>query len=92
MKRLLNILVYLDAKGIMHRDLKLDNLILISKEKDDDYNFKIVDFGLAAYVEEEKHIYKKCGTPGYVAPEIFSSLDGKYNSKCDVFSAGCIMH
>ena len=84
--------MYLDSKGIMHRDLKPDNLILISKDDGCDYDFKIVDFGLAAYVNEKKHIFKKCGTPGYIAPEVFTTKKGRYNNKCDVFSAGCILH
>jgi serine/threonine protein kinase len=32
----------------------------------------------------------KCGTPGFIAPEIF--LDQKYNEKCDIFSAGVIFY
>jgi calcium-dependent protein kinase len=77
---------------IMHRDLKPDNLILISKDDLELFDFKVVDFGLATFVNTKKHIYKKCGTPGFVAPEVFTTSDGKYTNKCDVFSAGCILH
>lgn len=31
---------------------------------------KIIDFGLAAYVNEENHVFPKCGTPGYISPEV----------------------
>ena len=40
---------YIHEKGIVHRDLKPENLILANK--DDDYNVKIADFGLATFVK-----------------------------------------
>ena len=53
----------------MHRDIKLDNIML---RKDDLTDGKlrpvIVDFGLAEYVEERPYFYLKCGTPGFTAP------------------------
>ena len=69
----------------MHRDLKLGNIMMDSK-----YNIKIIDFGLATIINDNKQYgYKQCGTPGYIAPEIYAS--SKYNEKCDIFSIGIIM-
>lgn len=51
----------------MHRDIKPENLILV--DNSNDFNIKLADFGLAALTSDEL-IYKRCGTPGYVAPEI----------------------
>ena len=62
----------------MHRDIKPENLIVESEDADI-INFKMVDFGLAAPIIETNRLFKKCGTPGFVAPEIFSTNDGKYN-------------
>jgi serine/threonine protein kinase len=53
----------------------------------------IVDFGLAADVTSEDYIFYRCGTPGYVAPEVISLNKGeKISPICDVFSAGAIFH
>ena len=59
---MLNGLEYLRIKGIVHRDIKLEN-ILYSQT---DGNFKIADFGLAIKVDQLET--KIVGTPGYMAP------------------------
>ena len=95
MKGILNALNHLEKKGIMHRDLKPENIILKDKGDLEDVEVKIVDFGLAAYCEEEEYLFKKCGTPGYVAPEIIRSSrkdNVKFTPKVDVFSAGVIFY
>ena len=71
----------------MHRDIKAENLILASN--DNDWDIKIADFGLASFVGE-KFIFKRCGTPGYVAPEILMDLE--YDTKVDIFSAGVVLY
>lgn len=76
--------------GIMHRDIKPENIMLRNENSLDPV---IVDFGLAAYVESEDYIFYRCGTPGYVAPEITTLAKGqKASPVCDVFSAGVIFH
>jgi serine/threonine protein kinase len=73
----------------VHRDLKPENLILASKNNDHD--LQIADFGLAAFLEnDETLLYDRCGSPGYVAPELLS--DQGYNCAADAFSAGVIMY
>ena len=54
---------------------------------------KIVDFGLATETKAQKYMFPKCGTPGYVAPEILNLIDRnyKYDPVCDIFSCGCIL-
>ena len=53
----------------------------------------IVDFGLAADVTTEDYIFYRCGTPGYVAPEVITLNKGeKIAPACDIFSAGAIFH
>ena len=53
----------------------------------------IADFGLAAHVDSSDYIFYRCGTPGYVAPEITTLVKGqKIEPVCDIFSAGAIFH
>ncbi|CAK83348.1 unnamed protein product (macronuclear) [Paramecium tetraurelia] len=91
MWKLLTNLKILHSHRIIHRDLKPDNLMFARKN---DYSSLIlVDFGLATSELQEKYLFRKCGTPGYVAPEVLSSRNGqKYNCRVDIFSAGCILY
>jgi calcium-dependent protein kinase len=53
----------------------------------------IVDYGLATNVDVKKYLFYRCGTPGYVAPEIIAlSENGHVNPECDIFSIGAIFH
>ena len=53
----------------------------------------LVDFGLATHADLEKYLFFRCGTPGYVAPEIVSLTQNEHiEPECDVFSAGVILH
>ena len=54
-----------------------------------DYEFKLGDFGLASPYNGE-NLTLKCGSPGYVAPEILKNQ--KYGPKVDVFSTGIITY
>ena len=71
--------------GIVHRDLKLDNIMM------DEGEIRIIDFGLSKIIkpEEKEKLTTFCGTPHYISPEIFS---GSYDEKCDVWSLGVIAY
>jgi serine/threonine protein kinase len=75
----------------MHRDLKPDNIIFKNKKQ---LIATIVDFGLATDTRLPEYLYTRCGTPGFVAPEIASLKNSikVYDSICDVFSMGVVMH
>ena len=75
---------------IAHRDIKLENIVMRDK---DGLVPVIVDFGLSVFSDQTSYLFERCGTPGYVPPEIiFFQKDRKINSKCDVFSAGILFH
>ena len=71
-------------KGICHRDLKTQNILL-----DEKYNPKICDFGFATYISDK---LKDClGTKRYAAPEIFEKNKCYNGVKIDIFSLGVIL-
>jgi serine/threonine protein kinase len=57
---------------------------------DGDYSLKIADFGLAMVLEGGQKEKQRCGSPGYVAPEVLNNLG--YDTKADIFSAGVILY
>lgn len=75
--------------------MKPDNILL--KDDKSIKNVVIADFGLATELasgKEAQILFKRCGTPGYVAPEVLRWHEGDpfYNEKCDIFSVGCIFY
>jgi len=86
MDQLVSGLLYLHKCHVIHRDLKLANLLL-----DEHYNVKIADFGLATVLQnvEDMH-HTMCGTPNYMARETVSG-DG-HGLESDVWSLGCLLY
>ena len=73
--------------NIIHRDLKLDNILLMDRES---LQVSISDMGLACRADSEVDVSKKCGSPGYIAPEIF--LNQNFTPKADIFSLGTVFY
>lgn len=83
-RRMINVLIYFNSLNVIHRDLKLENILMKSAENN--YDIKIADFGIAACSGKPQNSI--CGTPGFIAPEAFRGEF--YNGKFDVFSVGVI--
>lgn len=97
MYQILQGISYLDSQKIVHRDLKPENILL--KDPLDSLttdSVKIIDFGLSSKIGSSDLLHFKCGTPGYIAPEILNADKNKIwtllNNKIDIFSAGVILH
>ena len=79
-------LMFLHSRFIMHRDIKPENILLTDTTEFKEV--KIADFSLAEEFQN-KNINVKCGTPGYMAPEIFQNKG--YDERVDVYSLGVIL-
>jgi len=84
MYQLLLTLDYIHSQKVIHRDVKLEN-ILVNHENS---SISLTDFGLACF--KQVGCIERCGSPGYVAPEILRGLN--YDCKVDLFSAGIVMY
>lgn len=87
-QQLISAVDYCHSRGVYHRDLKLENLLL-----DENWDLKVTDFGLSAVndqIRSDGFLHTLCGTPAYVAPEILEKK-GYNGSKVDVWSCGIIL-
>ncbi|XVF63623.1 hypothetical protein PTKIN_Ptkin09bG0101500 [Pterospermum kingtungense] len=73
--------------GVIHRNLKPENLVLLSK--DENSPIKVIDFGLSLFIEEGRMYEDLVGTAYYIAPEI---LQRKYGKEIDMWSVGVILY
>ena len=93
-KQILSGLSYLHSKNIVHRDLKLENILISDKEfvektGEEYFDIKIIDFGNARIFEQTLSTNSIVGSSYYIAPEVFLK---KYNRECDLWSAGVILY
>ena len=98
-KQIMSAIYYCHKQGIAHRDLKMENVLFLYKTKDSP--IKVIDFGLSEFqslpenlleiISGEKNMMMTgyVGTPHYISPEV---INGKYNQKCDIWSAGVILY
>lgn len=75
----------------MHRDLKPENILF---RKQNDCECVIADLGLGTRSDLKEYLFVRCGTPGFVAPEVVNIKDMKttYDVVCDIYSLGLIFH
>ncbi|CCD25049.1 uncharacterized protein NDAI_0E02320 [Naumovozyma dairenensis CBS 421] len=86
--QLINGVHYIHSKGLVHRDLKLENLLLDKHE-----NLVITDFGFVNEFYSHNELMKtSCGSPCYAAPELVISTKPYEARKADIWSCGIILY
>lgn len=86
--QLISAIAYCHSRGVYHRDLKLENILL-----DENWNLKVTDFGLSAISDQVRPdglLHTLCGTPAYVAPELLAKK-GYKGDKLDIWSCGIVL-
>ena len=85
-KQIVDGIMYCHNNGIVHRDIKLANILI-----DRFNNVKIIDFGFSTYFINGKNIKLFCGTPAYMAPEII--LQKEYSGPpVDIWALGVLLY
>lgn len=92
-KKIFSALSYMHRLKIVHRDIKLDNIVLVNRIQSvgeiEELDVRIIDFGLARVMTGQRvKDREKIGTYTYMAPEV---LKGLYSPKCDVWSTGIML-
>ena len=81
---------HIHSKNIVHRDIKLENVLI-----DLNNRVKICDFGISVTLKSENELlYDQCGTPMYMAPEIIlcSKKNGYKGFPVDIWSSGIALY
>jgi serine/threonine protein kinase len=81
----LSALAHVHSRGLLHRDVKAENILLSAKSRP-----VLSDFGIACRIDDAQEMQRRCGSPGYAAPEVLSG--SVYDEKIDVFSAGALLY
>ncbi len=77
---------YCHKHNVVHRDIKLENLLL-----DEHHNVKIIDFGFSIFAAADQRLKIFCGTPSYMAPEIVSKKE-YFGQPADMWSLGILLY
>ena len=84
--QIISSVAYCHSKGVIHRDLKPQNILLMHKHGS--LSIKVADFGSSCFLDPHRKLSGCFGSSYYCAPEVFR---GAYSEKCDIWSCGVIL-
>lgn len=90
-RQLMEALTYCHEQGVIHRDVKPQNVIITSRGQ-----AVLVDFGLAKLVDPDnprtRTVMRGLGTPEYAPPEQYDTKEGRTDSRTDIYSLGATLY
>lgn len=90
-EKMLSAIIYCHHHGVVHRDIKLDNMIY--EDEREEAELKLIDFGFAkAVAPGNEHMWDQLGTPSYMAPELCTDRESEYDSSVDVWAIGVVTY
>lgn len=94
MHQILSAVQHCHQRNIVHRDLKLENVLLVNSWADGGRHVKVADFGFAKVLREGEHLISACGSPHYAAPEVILAKETGtgYRFECDMWAVGVICY
>jgi len=89
-EKIMSSIIYCHHHGVVHRDIKLDNLIY--EHEAEEAELKLIDFGFACEIAPGREaMWDQLGTPSYMAPELWSS-EPEYDSSVDMWAIGVVTY
>jgi serine/threonine protein kinase len=96
--QLFSAISYLHHRGVVHRDIKLENIMLTHQGE-----IKLIDFGFSKRIGDKRVLNSCCGSPNYMSPEMLRSTrtqdqsvlptkHSKYGREVDIWAAGVAMY
>ena len=106
MRQIIDAIIYLHQRKIIHRDLKLENLLINYESEEDKNNLnllkaevKIIDFGFATHLDGSHLRYSILGSPINMDPILLTKLNNQnlsyligYDEKADIWSLGTVCY